>query len=324
MTMLSRRLLLAGGAAAALTASIRPARAQAFPAKPLHVVVPFTAGGGTDILARVVGQRLAEQLGQQIVVENKPGGNTLIATEYVAKAAPDGYTLLMQTNNFTVNASLYQKLSYDTVADFTPVSLVASNPHILVVTDSLPVKSLAEFIALAKQKPGEITFGTAGSGTVNHLSAELLKIMAGIDMTHVPYKGSGSLIPDLIGGQILAHFAALPVVIGHIRAGRLRPLALTTLHRHPSVPDVPTIDELGFKGYEFASWFGLIAPAKTPPEIVKRIADETATAVRHPDVLARLTEYEAHGSTSEEFAAFIRHDIDKARELIKVSGAQID
>ena len=324
MTRIDRRRLLAGGVAGAVAAAIGPARAQGFPVRPIRIVVPFTAGGGADILARNVGIKLTEQLGQQIVVESKPGGNTLIATEYVAKAAPDGYTLLMQTNNFSVNMWLYQKLPYDTFADFVPVSLVATNPHILVVTNTMPVHTLAEFVAFATAKPGEITFGTAGSGSVNHLAAELFKIMAGVDMTHVPYKGSGSVIPDLIAGHIHCHFAALPVVVGQIQAGRLRPIALTTLHRHPAVPDVPTIDELGYKGYDFGSWFGLIAPAKTPADIVARIAAETAVAVTHPDVVARLVGFEAQGTTPEAFAAYLGRDRDKARDLIKASGAQID
>jgi tripartite-type tricarboxylate transporter receptor subunit TctC len=322
--MTSRRQLLIGSAAGALAAAIGPARAQAFPTRPIRIVVPFTAGGGADLLSRNVGIKLTEQLGQPIVVESKPGGNTLIATEYVAKAAPDGYTLLMQTNNFSVNEWLYEKRAYDARADFVPISLVATNPHILVVTNAMPVHTLAEFIAFAKAKPGEITFGTAGSGTVNHLAGELLKIMAGIDMTHVPYKGSGSVIPDLIAGHIHCHFAALPVVVGQIQAGRLRPIALTTLNRHPAVPDVPTIDELGYTGYDFGSWFGLIAPAKTPADIVTRLATETAVAIRHPDVIARLVGFEAQGTTPAAFAAFLDRDRDKARDLIKASGAKID
>jgi tripartite-type tricarboxylate transporter receptor subunit TctC len=299
--------------------------AQAYPNRPIKLLVPFTPGGGTDILARIVAGKVSESVAQQVVVENRPGANTIVATEAVVRSAPDGYTLLMQTNNFASNATLYAgKLSYDTVKDLAPVSLVAGNPHVLVVNPSVPAKNLQEFIALAKAKPGSITFASAGSGTVNHLSGELLKMLAGIDMLHVPYKGSGSVMPDLLGGQVSALFAAMPTVTGHIREGKLRAIAVTTPKRFRGLPDVPTIAELGYPGYDFSSWFGVLAPAGTPKHVIDRLHNEIAKALNDPSVRERLDNYEIFGSTPEEFAAFIRAEIDKTAKIIHASGAKID
>ena len=299
--------------------------AQGYPTRPIKLLVPFTAGGGTDLLARILAQKMSENLGQPIVVENKPGGNTLIATEAVARATPDGYTLIMQTNNLAANPTLYLgKMSFDTLKDLAPVSLVAGNPHVLVVNPALPVRDLKEFIALAKAKPGSISFASAGSGTVNHLSGELLKMQAGIDMVHVPYKGSGSVMPDLLGGQVNSLFAAMPTVTGFIKEKRLRALAVTTSKRFPGLPDVPTIAELGFPSYDFSSWFGILAPAGTPKPIVDRLQAEIVKALKDPSVLEKLGNFEIFGSTPEEFGSFIRVQIDKTAQIIKTSGATID
>ena len=299
--------------------------AQGYPTRPIKLLVPFTAGGGTDLLARILAQKMSENLGQPIVVENKPGGNTLIATEAVARATPDGYTLIMQTNNLAANPTLYLgKMSFDTLKDLAPVSLVAGNPHVLVVNPALPVRDLKEFIALAKAKPGSISFASAGSGTVNHLSGELLKMQAGIDMVHVPYKGSGSVMPDLLGGQVNSLFAAMPTVTGFIKEKRLRALAVTTSKRFPGLPDVPTIAELGFSSYDFSSWFGILAPAGTPKPIVDRLQAEIVKALKDPSVLEKLGNFEIFGSTPEEFGSFIRVQIDKTAQIIKTSGATID
>ena len=299
--------------------------AQSYPTRPIKLLVPFTAGGGTDLLARILAQKMSENLGQQIVVENKPGGNTLIATEAVARATPDGYTLIMQTNNLAANPTLYLgKMGFDTLKDLAPVSLVAGNPHVLVVNPALPARDLKEFIALAKAKPGSISFASAGSGTVNHLSGELLKMLAGIDMVHIPYKGSGSVMPDLLGGQVNSLFAAMPTVTGFIKEKRLRALAVTTSRRFPGLPDVPTIAELGFPSYDFSSWFGILAPAGTPKPIVDRLQAEIVKALKDPSVLEKLGNYEIFGSTSEEFGSFIRVQIDKTAQIIKTSGATID
>ena len=299
--------------------------AQTYPTRPIKLLVPFTAGGGTDLLARILAQKMSENLGQPILVENKPGGNTLIATEAVARATPDGYTLIMQTNNLAANPTMYLgKMSFDTLKDLAPVSLVAGNPHVLVVNPALPARDLKEFIALAKAKPGSISFASAGSGTVNHLSGELLKMQAGIDMVHIPYKGSGSVMPDLLGGQVSSLFAAMPTVTAFIKEKRLRALAVTTVKRFPGLPDVPTIAELGFPSYDFSSWFGILAPAGTPKPIVDRLQAEVIKALKDPSVLEKLGNFEIFGSTAEEFGSFIRVQIDKTAQIIKTSGATID
>ena len=317
-------LLASAGVLTALCWPI-PSAAQNYPNRPVKLLVPFTPGGGTDILARVVGQKISEALGQPVVVENRPGGNTLVATELLVNAPADGYTLLMQTNNLASNPTLYAgKLTFDTRKDLMPVSLVAGNPHVLVVHPSVPAKNLKEFIALAKAKPGTLTFASAGSGTVNHLCGELLKGLAGIDMIHVPYKGSGSVMPDLLGGHVSALFAAMPTVTGLIREGKLRALAVTTPARFRGLPDVPTIAELGYPGYNFSSWFGVLAPAGTPAPVVARLQSEIAKALKDPGVRERLNDYEIFGSTADEFSAFIATEIDRTARIIRTSGAKVE
>ncbi len=299
--------------------------AQTYPNRPIRLLVPFTPGGGTDQLARIIAPKMSESLGQQIVVENRPGGNTLIATEMVVRSPADGYTLLLQVNNLAANPTLYRgKMSFDTVKDLAPISLVAGNPHVLVINPSVPAKDLKEFIALAKAKPGTLSFASAGSGSVNHLAGELLKMQAGIDMIHVPYKGSGSIMPDLLGGQVDALFAAMPTVTGFIRDKRLRPIAVTTAARFRALPDVPTIAESGYPGYELSTWFGLLAPAGTPKPVLDRLQAEVVKALKEPSVRARLGDYEIFGSTSEEFGAFLNTEIEKTARIIKASGATID
>ena len=318
-------MLVAAAVAPALGLVATVSAQGGYPNKPIKLLVPFTPGGGTDQLARIVAQKMSESMGQQIIVENKPGGNTLVATEQVVRSAPDGYTLIMQTNNLAANPTLYKgKMTFDTMKDLVPVSLVAGNPHVLVVNPSLPVNNLKEYIALAKAKPGTITFATAGSGTVNHLTAELLKMQAGIDIVHVPYKGSGSVMPDLLGGNVNSLFAAMPTVTGYIKEKRLRPIAVTTPKRFAGLPDVPTIAESGYPGYDFSSWFGILAPAGTPKPIVDRLQAEVVKALADPTVQSRLGDYVIYGTTSEEFGAFIKNEIDKTGKIIEVSGAKID
>lgn len=301
------------------------ARAQAYPTRPIRLLVPFTPGGGTDILARIIAQKMSEGLGQQVIVDNRPGGNTVIATEAVVRSPPDGYTLILQTNNLSANPTLYgSKLTFDTIKDLAPVSLVAGNPHVLVVNSAVPAKNLQEYIALAKAKPGTVSFASAGSGTVNHLCGELLKTLAGIDILHVPYKGSGSVMPDLLSGQVSSLFAAMPNVRGHIQEGRLRALAVTTPKRFRGLPDVPTVAEQGYPGYDFSSWFGVLAPAGTPPAIISRLHAEIVKALKDPGVQDKLENYVIFGSTPDEFAAFIKADIEKTAKIIKTSGAKVD
>ena len=317
-------LLASAGALTALCWPM-PSAAQNYPNRPIKLMVPFTPGGGTDILARIVAQKMGDALGQQVVVDNRPGGNTLLATELLVRAPADGYTLLMQTNNFASNPTLYAgKLAFDSRKDIVPVSLVAGNPHVLVVNPSVPVKTLAEYIALAKAKPGTLTFASAGSGTVNHLCGELLKSLAGIDIVHVPYKGSGSVMPDLLGGHITSLFAAMPTVTGHIREGKLRALAVTTPTRFRGLPNVPTIAELGYAGYNFSSWFGILAPGGTPAAVIARLQAEVAAALKDPAVRDRLNDYEIFGSTAEEFNSFIGVEIEKTARIIRASGAKVD
>jgi len=300
------------------------ATAQSFPSKAVRLLVPFAPGGGADTLSRVLGQKMSESMGQQIIVDNRPGGNTLIATEMLVRAAPDGYTLIMQTNNLTVNPTLYKKLNYDTLKDLAPVALIAHIPHVLVVHPSVPAKTVKEFVALAKSKPGAINYGTAGSGTVNHLTAALFATMAGIKMTHVPYKGSGLILPDLLGGHLESHFAILPVVRQYVVSGRLRALALTTIDRTPLLPDLPTFDELGYKGYNLSSWLGILAPAATPPDVINRLHAEAVKAGKRPDVQERLPECNYVLSTPQEFAAFIKSDIAMQSKIVRESGITID
>jgi tripartite-type tricarboxylate transporter receptor subunit TctC len=231
----------------------------------------------------------------------------------------------MQTNNLAANPTLYAgKITFDTLKDLLPVSLVAGNPHVLVVNPSVPAKDLREFIALAKAKPGSITFASAGSGTVNHLSGELLKMLAGIDIVHVPYKGSGSVMPDLLGGHVNSLFAAMPTVTGYIKEGRLRAIAVTTPKRFRGLPNVPTIAESGYPGYDFSSWFGILAPAGTPKPIIDRLHAEVVKALADPGVQERLADYEIFGSTPEEFGQLIKSEIDKTGKIIRASGAKVD
>lgn len=300
------------------------ASAQSFPARPVRLLVPFAPGGGADTLARVLGQKMSESMGQQIIVDNRPGGNTLVATELLVRAAPDGYTIIIQTNNLTVNPHLYKKLKYDTVKDLAPVSLIAHIPHLLVVHPSVPAKTVKEFVALAKSKPGMINYATAGSGTVNHLTAALFETMAGIKMTHVSYKGSGLIVPELLGGHIESHFAFLPVVRQHVMAGRLRGLALTTISRTPLLPDVPTFDELGYKGYNLSSWLGILAPAGTPAEVMNRLQAEVVKAGKRPDVQERLPECKYVLSTPQEFIAFIKGDLALQAKIVREAGITVE
>ena len=316
---------LAGLAACWAPAAAQTAAPAAYPTRPIRLVVPFAPGGGTDILARALAARMGDSLGQPVNVENRAGGNTLIGTEAVVRASPDGYTLLMQTNNLATNPTLYKgKLSFDTRKDLLPVALVAGNPHVLVVHPSVPARDLKEFIALARAKPGLLTFATAGSGTVNHLTGELLKMRAGIDLTHVPYKGSGALMPDLLGGQVNALFAAMPTVTALIKDKRLRPLAVTTPRRFAGLPEVPTIAESGFPGFDLSSWFGILAPAGTPAAVIARLNAEILKALKDPGLRERLQDFEIFGSSPAEFGSFIDAEIDKLAKVIEASGAKID
>ena len=312
---------------AALIAAATCASAQTYPSKPIRLVVPFPPAGTTDILAREVGQRLTQVLGQSVVIDNRPGAAGNIGSEIVAKAAPDGYTLeLCTVSTHAINPGLYSKLPYDHVKDFAPVILVARVPNVLEVTPSLPVNTVADLIKLAKEKPGQINFASSGSGTSIHLSGELFKTMAGVDMVHVPYKGSAPALVDLVAGQVQVMFDNLPSSLQQIKAGKLRAVAVTSAQRAPVLPDVPTIAESGLPGFEATSWFGVLAPAGTPPEIIKRLNTEIDKWLQTSEAKEKLLAQgaAAAGGSPEEFASYIRSETDKWAKVIKASGAKVD
>jgi tripartite-type tricarboxylate transporter receptor subunit TctC len=310
-----------------MTSVLGAASAQAYPDKPIRMVVPFPAGGTTDILARATAQKLSESLGQQVIVDNKPGAGGNIGAQEVARSTPDGYTLVMGTvGTHAINPSLYKKMPYDHVKDFVPVSLVASVPNLLVVHPSVPVNSVKELIAHAKANPGKLNFASSGNGTSIHLSGELFKTMTGVQMTHVPYKGSAPAVTDLLGGQVQLMFDNMPSALPHAKAGKLKPLAVTSAKRFPGTPEIPTIAESGVPGYEASSWFGVLAPAGTPKEIVNKLSTEIAKALKTPEMKKKLEEQgaEAVGSTPEEFAAHIKAETAKWAKVVKESGATVD
>jgi len=304
------------------------AGAQAgYPNHPIRLVVPFPAGGTTDILARAVAQRMSETLGQQVVVDNRPGAGGNIGSELVAKSAPDGYTLLMGTvGTHAINPSLYSKMPYDHVKDFTPVILVAGVPNVLVVNPDLPVKTVAELIAYGKANPGKLNFASSGSGTSIHLSGELFKTLTGVQMTHVPYKGSSPALTDLMGGQVQLMFDNLPSSLGFIKAGKLRALAVTSAARSTALPDVPTVAESGLPGFEASSWFGVLAPAGTPRDIVTRINAEVAKWLASPEAREKLASQGAiaAGGSPEDFVRHIGAETTKWAKVVKESGAKVE
>jgi len=303
------------------------ASAQSYPNRAIRLVVPFPAAGTTDILARAAAQKLTEAFGQSVVVDNRPGAAGNIGSDLVAKSAPDGYTLLMGTvGTHAINPSLYSKMPYDHVKDFVPVVLVAGVPNVLVVNPALPVNSVADLIKLAKDKPGQINFASSGSGTSIHLSGELFKTMAGVDITHIPYKGSSPALTDLMGGQVQIMFDNLPSALPQIKAGKLRAIAVTSLKRAPVLPDVPTISESGLPGFEASSWFGVLAPAGTPAPIVARINAEVNKWLQSTDARERLLSQgaEAAGGSPEQFANHIRAESEKWAKVVKASGAKVD
>jgi tripartite-type tricarboxylate transporter receptor subunit TctC len=303
------------------------ASAADYPTKPIRLVVPFAAAGTTDFLARAIAQKLGQNMGTSVVVDNRPGAGGNIGSDIVAKADPDGYTLLLGTvGTHAINASLYKKMPYDTVKDFAPVTLVASVPNIVVVNPSVPVKSIKELLALAKSKPGQLTFASSGNGSSIHLSGELFKSMAGVDMLHVPYKGSGPAVSDLVGGQVNLMFDNMPSSLPHVKSGRLRAIAVTGSKRSPAVPDLPTIAESGVPGYDSVAWFGVLAPAGTPPAIVHKLNAEIIKVLKSPDVAQRLSSQGAEPvyNTPEEFSAYIKTEMGKWAKVVKASGAQVD
>jgi tripartite-type tricarboxylate transporter receptor subunit TctC len=303
------------------------ALAQAYPSKPIRMVVPFPAGGTTDILARAAGQKMSEAWGQPVVVDNRPGAGGNIGSDAVAKSPNDGYTLLMGTvGTHAINASLYAKMPYDHVKDFAPVVLVAGVPNVLVVHPSVPANSVQQLIAYGKANPGKLNFASSGSGTSIHLSGELFKTMTGVQMTHVPYKGSAPAVSDLLGGQVQLMFDNLPSALPHIKAGKLKALGVTSRTRAASLPDVPTIHEAGVPGFDATSWFGLLAPAGTPRDVVTKVNAEVAKWLASPDGKEKLAAAGANaaGGTPEDFAKHIAAETTKWAKVVKDSGAKVD
>ena len=312
-------------AVAALAFTAACAAAQGYPAKPVRFVVPYAPGGSTDTLARTIGVKLTDLLGQQVVVDNRPGASGNIGMDIVAHALPDGYTIVLgYIANLAIDPSLYAKMPYDPVRDFAPITELASSPNVLVVHPSVPVTSFKDLLAKAKQ--GQFNFASAGVGSVGHLTGELLNQMAGIRMVHVPYKGSGQAVTDLLGGHVQLMFSGFSSTLPHIKAGRLRALAVTGAKRSPAAPDVPTIAESGFPGFEATAWYGVLAPAKTPKPVVSRLHNEIVKVLQEPDVKNRLTGlgFEIVGSTPEQFSAYIKSEITKWAKAVKASGAKPD
>jgi tripartite-type tricarboxylate transporter receptor subunit TctC len=300
-----------------------PVQAQAFPSRPVRWIVPYAPGGNTDMIARVVGARLADGLGQPVLVENRPGAATLLGSEFVAKSAPDGYTILLATSTtLAINPHLYRKLPYDPVRDFAPVALIARTPMVLVVHPSLPVKSIRDLVALARSRPGQLAYGSAGTGSPSFMSMEMLKTATKIDLIEVPYKGSGPADVDLLGGQISMMFQN--TALNYVRAGRLRALAHTGEKRMAVAPEIPTLVELGFGSLVFYSWQGVVAPARTPPEVVSRLNAEINRAARLPEVASRVTADGAEmlGGPAAAFGEYIKAEITRFGQVIREAGVK--
>ncbi len=320
--MLARVVFLA----AALCVFSGNAASQAWPTRPVRYIVPFPPAGATDILARIIADKISGPLGQSVVVENRAGAAGNVGTELVAKSAPDGYTILQVTVAQSISQTLYAKLNYDLERDLAPVAMIALVPNVMVVNPSVPAKTVAEFIALAKSKPGKINFASSGSGTSIHMSAEMFKMLTGVDIVHIPYKGSGPALADLIGGQVDVMFDNLTSSIGFIRGGKLRALAVTTAMRYPELPDIPTMQEAGVAGYEATAWFGILAPKGTPRDVIMRINGEVNKALAQADVKEKLAQQGAlaRAWTPEQFGEFIHNEIVKWGKVVKASGAKVE
>jgi tripartite-type tricarboxylate transporter receptor subunit TctC len=313
-------------AVAAALFSTAFAYAQTYPARPIRMIVPFPPGGSTDLVARVVAQKMSDAWGQQVVVDNRPGANGMIGTDLVAKAAPDGYTIVLGTiGPMAINASLY-RMPYDIDRDLAPITYTANIANVLVVNPSVPAKDVKELIALGKAKPGALTFGSSGTGGAPHMAVELFKILAKVNVVHVPYKGGGPSMTDAVGGQITGSFASMPSAVGFIKAGKLRALGVSAGRRSPALPEVPTVAEAGVKGFAVLDWQGLFGTAKTPPEIVNKLNAEVVRTLAMPDVVERLTAagVEIQTSTPKAFGDFVRAEIRKWNGVVKEAGVKVE
>jgi len=324
-----RRLLATAGAALCLGVPVFApafAQAQAYPTKPVKLVVPYPPGGPTDIVARLVAQKLSDAMGQQFIIDNRPGAGGNPGAELVARSPADGYTLVVATTAHAINPSLFKNLGYSLSKDFAPVSQLTSGPLVIVANPQLPAKNVAELIALAKSKPGELNFASSGNGQSTHLSAELFAAMAGVKMNHIPYKGSAPALTDTMGGQTQLMFDTMLSAMPHVKAGKLKALAVTSATRSPVAPDLPTVAESGLPGYEAIAWNGLLAPAGTPPEVLARLSAELKKVLAAPDVKDK---FEAQGfaaawNSPDDFGRFLTAEVDKWAKVVKVSGAKVD
>lgn len=304
-----------------------PLAAQTFPSKPIRMIIPFSAGGAADVPGRIVTQKLSEAVKQQVLVDNRPGAGSTIGADAAAKAAPDGYTIFMISNTHFVSAALHKKLAYDSLNDFTPVTQITSAPNVMVVHPSLPAKSVKELIALAKAKPGQIDYASSGNGSTQHLTGALFASMAGIKITHIPYRGSGPVTADLLGGQVQLAFPGIAGMLPHIKTGKLRPLGVTGSKRSPELPEVPTIAEAGVKGYEMVAWFGVSGPKGLPRDIQMKLHGELLKVLKTPEMsksLQAVGQEPAWQDTPEKFFDFLKVESDKWAKVVKASGAEIN
>jgi len=317
-----KKILTCIALAIGLTAMASSTFAQAatnYPARPIKIVVPFAPGGTTDMLARLVGQRLTQSWGQPVVIENKPGAGATLGADIVAKSAPDGYTLLMGAAHHTIAQQVYAKIPYHFDRDFAPITMVAMVPNMVVVNSEVPAKNIAEFIALAKTQPGKLNYGSAGAGTAHHLIGEMFKLRAGVDLVHVPYKGSSPAVADLLSGQVQLMFDTVTSGLPQVKAGKLRALAVTTAKRSSVMPDVPSLSETALPGFDVGTWFGLLAPAATPPAIVQKLNAEIVKIIQQPDVRKQMLEAgsEPMGNTSQQMAAQIKAELEAFEAVVK-------
>jgi tripartite-type tricarboxylate transporter receptor subunit TctC len=317
--MSSRQKLLRSAVWLALLMMTQPVFAQNFPSKPIRFIVGFAPGGPNDIVARIVSQKLTESFGVPVTVDNRPGADSMIGTQLAARAAPDGYTISMISASVTIHPSTYSNVPYDIEKDFSLVTVLASTAFLVVVNPSLPVKSIKELIALAKARPGQLNFASSGAGGSLHLAAELFKSLAHVDMNHIPYKGGAPAVTDVVGGQVELMFSPIPVATAYVKAGRLRLLAVTTANRWPTLPETPTVAEGGLPGYDVSGWYGIVAPARTPPAIVTRLNQEVVKALAQPDVRQQLANFDLVpiGSSPEQMAAHISAELVKWAAVVR-------
>jgi len=313
--------------AALLAGASAELQAQNYPSRPVRLIVPFSPGGAADVPGRILADRLTASLGQQVVIENRPGAGSTIGAEAAAKAAPDGYTLFMISNTHFVSAALYKKLSYDSLNDYTPITQITSAPNVLIVHPSMPAKSVKELVALAKARPGEINYASSGNGSTQHLTGALFCRMAGINMTHIPYRGSGPVTADLLAGQVQVGFPGIAGMLPHIKAGKLRALGVSSAKRSPELPEVPTIAEAGVKGYEMVAWFGIAAPKGLPREIQTRLHGDLLKVLKSPEMqksMRNVGQEVAFQEKPEQFYAFMKAEAAKWAKVVQESGAKVE